>query len=165
MFDLMISLLLFFFCVALHLGICRRKKKDVLLIKLFLGISGVGLVIFWGASFWLHENLNFPTALPLSATMLYILLVLVYLSFYVNVKIISPSKKILTLIREQRAVTLEELLKFFSNEEFLSPRLEDLGGSGCVYKQEGRYRLSQSGVQVGRLLEIYQKILGRPIGG
>ena len=162
MVDLIVSLLLFFLSVILHLGICRREKRAVLLVKTFLGMSAAGLVIFWGSRGVRPCAL---TDLPVSATMLYVLLVLVYLSFYVNVKIVSPSKKILTLIREHGVMTFEELSKSFSNEEFISPRLEDLVGSGCVYREEGSYRLSQSGMQIGRMLEVYQKILGRPIGG
>ena len=162
MVDLIVSLLLFFFSVVLHLGVCRREKRNVLLVKTFLGMSAVGLVIFWGCR---SVRPCAPTALPVSATMLYVLLVLVYLSFYVNVKVVSPSKKIMTLIRAHKTMTDEELLTYFTDAEFVCSRLEDLVKSGCIYTEEERYRLSKSGARIGWMLEIYQKILGRPLGG
>ena len=184
MFDLSISLLLFLFSVVIHLWICRQQKKYLLLIKVFLGMSGFGLLIFWGASFLFHQSLSslltfsislverrsitnslWTRALPVSSTILYILLILLYLSFYVNVKLISPSKKIMTLIRDQGAMTYEELKKYFTDSLFIQPRLDELIDSGCTYIEKGRYRLSESGMKIGRLLEMYQKILGRPMGG
>ncbi len=194
MFDLIFSLFFFFFSVAIHLGICRRQKRAVLLIKTFFFISGFFLLIFWGASWLFHQS--FPPApkslwtlpLPISATILYILSVFFYLSFYVNVKLVSPSQKIMTLIREKRCRTYQELLKYFTDSEFVQPRLDDLVDSGCAYLlscaprmpldsalsktlfleksvEQGRYRLSKNGRKIGRILEIYQKILGRPRGG
>ena len=171
MFDLTVSCSIFIFFVGFHLGICRREKKDFLLIKKFLCMSGLGLLIFWKTSFLIHYN-SVPDnhswwhlPLPATATFLYILLTLIYLSFYVNVKLVSPSKKIMTLIREHKGMKHSELLKHFTDPGFIAPRLDDLVKSGCAQIKESMYRLSPSGKMVGGILEIYQKILGRPKGG
>ena len=212
MFDLTVSCSIFLFFVGLHLGICRREKKDFLLIKKFLCMSALGLLIFWCTSFFFHQVFTSPTsviasdrrersnlfhseeiassslknvlprndttghppiyrnflwslALPFTATMFYILLTLIYLSFYVNVKLVSPSKKIMTLIREHKGMKYPELLKHFTDPSFIAPRLDDLVKSGCTRIIENKYRLSSSGRRIGIILEIYQKILGRPKGG
>ena len=171
MFDLTVSCSIFLFFVGLHLGICRREKKDFLLIKKFLFMSVLGLPIFWKTSFLFHYNppLEIHSVwhlpLPVTSTLLYILLTLIYLSFYVNVKLVSPSKKIVTLIREHKGMTYSELLKHFTDPGFIQPRLDDLVKSGCAQIKENRYCLSPSGRRIGKILEIYQKILGRPKGG
>ena len=171
MFDLTVSCSIFLFFVGLHLGICRRGKKDFLLIKKFLCMSALGLIIFGKTSFFIHYNLApenhswWHLPLPVTATLLYVLLTLIYLSFYVNVKLVSPSKKIMTLIREHKGMTHSELLKHFTDPGFIQPRLDDLVESGCARIIENKYGISSSGKRIGVILEIYQKILGRPKGG
>ena len=171
MFDLTLILVLFFLSVIAHLGICRREGRDVLLIRTFFGISALAFGIFLICWFIFHhffpasKNSLWNTPLFFSVTILYILLCFLYLSFYVNVKLNSPSKSVMTLIREKKSMNSDELGKFFTDSEFIEPRLADLVMSGCVSKEGDRYRLSRSGERIGRILEIYQKIVGRPIGG
>ena len=127
MFDLTVSFSIFIFFAGLHLGICRREKKDFLLIKKFLCMSALGLLIFWKTFFLIHYNSApdnhslWHLPLPVTSTLLYVLLTLIYLSFYVNVKLVSPSKKIMTLIREHKGMTYPELLKHFTDPVLFNP--------------------------------------------
>ena len=69
------------------------------------------------------------------------------------------------LIQEFKTMTYSEILGRFTNEEFIFSRLDDLEKSGCIRKEKGVYLLNPEGKKLGAILECYQKIIGRRIGG
>ncbi len=163
MFHLTVSLFFFFLSVVVHILICRGRKTAELQVKLFCAIALGFLLLCW-VVFRAAWNV-WRFSLPISSTVIYLLLIPVYLSFYVNTKFNSPSKMVMVLLRANGTMDYEELLRHFTNEEFVVSRLDDLVKSGCVEEKDGRYRLMTQGRWTAKILEVYQKVLGREMGG
>ena len=168
--HLIISLGFFFLAAVIHVRICRDQPG--LLIKTFLGLAVAGLAGVCTVFFSLNRNaviVPHPSLwmidLSLTATLSYILLIPTYLIFYVNTRLVSPSQKVLMLIKDRGGLSYTELLRHFDDEELIAPRLADLVTSGCVCRQAENYWLSPHGVRIGKFLDVYQKILGRGMGG
>ena len=172
MLYLSLSGSIFICCVIIHILLCRfLRKKDGLLVKPFIFLSLTGLILLWFLFSVLKsyiETLPDIWRLPLSLTssMLYLLAIPFYLIFYTNTRLVSPSKKILTLIRDSQALTRAELTRHLTNEEFILSRIYDLEQSGCLRKEKGgHYRLARDGIKIGLILEYYEKVIGRRMGG
>jgi hypothetical protein len=169
MLYLFIALTFFFDSVFLHLIACRQAKTEGLLLKKFLMIAGVNLLVCW-AGFWFISK-NVPAgsglwAVPLFAvsTAIYLLLIPIYLVFYFSTQQMSPSKKVMLLLFE-RPRSSAELEPFFTDEEMIIPRIQDLLMTGCMAQQNGRYVLTSSGVHMAQAYAFYQGLLGRKKGG
>jgi len=165
------AFLLFCVSVMTHVFFCRRASKSALqarayiLIAVFLMgvyIAGVYFAdqasIFDPHSFW---GLPFK----ITAGVIFLLLVPIYLSFYVLTQLMSPSKKILLTIARQGSLSYAGILASIEEEDFIGTRLRDLCSSGCVKKAGDRYQLSASGQKIAGVLNLMQGILGRDMGG
>jgi hypothetical protein len=145
--------------IAVHLMICRISPDKSLKAKLFIVIAAAALGGFLTLGLGLH--------LPLvsTAAVIYVLCVPVYLIFYVSTELVSPSKKILQVIESSGGCTYEIIVAQLKNEDFIISRLKELEQSGCAVREGGRYVLTASGWKIAKVLDGYQKILGRSIGG
>lgn len=170
--DILITLAVFFVAVAAHIIWCRVSRKQDLQIDVF---------IFFALSFlagaWILRINFFPESfvcdpvnfwnLPLRASSIifYFLNVFLYLIFYFNTQVESPSQRILRLCERKEGARMEELEKAVTDDDFIMTRLNDLKRYGYVEQHAESYRLLPRGVRVARLLSVYQKITGRPKGG
>ena len=105
--------------------------------------------------------------MPLVVTtiMIYILSIPVYLMFYFNTKVESPSQRILLIIKKKNEIASHELSGYVTDKDFVFSRLQDLLESKCICLEEEGYRLLPRGRMVASLLTAYQKISGRKMGG
>jgi hypothetical protein len=165
MYDLGICFLSFACSIAAHVFFCRGLPKNQLHAKLFVGVAFFTGGLGWLARSFLANPFEGDTAFPATAVVIYLLLIPAYLIFYVTTELNSPSKLILRMIRQTPGIAHSEILKNFTNEELILPRLSDLRQTGCVELRDDCYFLSASGRSLGQFLVLYQKILGRDLGG
>ncbi len=171
MFYIVFVILLFIASVTVHIFFCRKTIKPglhakvfILTAMVFLGIYVVGVKTPLMASLLdPHSLWGFP--FRITAGVIFVLLVPVYLIFYVLTQQMSPSKKILLTIAQRGEVSLSDILASVEQEDVITKRLSDLCMSGCVRLMEGRYTLSASGQKIAVVLNIMQHILGRDMGG
>ena len=165
MLQIGLSFFIFFFSVALHIGFCRRAarlQKKGLLLRPFAVIAGVNLLLLWSLFIFVK---TFPPPMPLTSTVMYGLMSVLYLMFYANTQLTSPSQKIILLLKEEGPQTYQNILKNFSDREFIVSRLEELKQIGYLNSQKMVFQLNPQGEKVARMLNWYQKIVGRPWGG
>ena len=163
MLYLIIALLFFIFSVVVHVLFCRGKRGNILYVKIFGYIALINLSLCSGVfqsisadgtvSIWL---------LPLKATSIFIYLLLIpaYLVVYVTTQLNSPSKIILRSLSARDGLTIKNLQKNFTDEEFIVFRLQELVKTGCAVAVDGKYRLGASGTLIFAWLRIYQWLLG-----
>lgn len=171
MFYIVFVILLFIALVGAHIFFCRKTTKPglqakafILMAMIFLGIYAVGVKTPLITSLLdPHSLWGFP--FRITAGVIFVLLVPVYLIFYVLTQQMSPSKKILLTIAQRGEASLPDILASVEDEDFITNRLSDLCMSGCVRFAEGRYTLSALGQKIAVVLNIMQHILGRDIGG
>lgn len=170
MFDILVMLFFFVDAVVIHVFLCRKYTGEGLLLKPFIGIALVNLIImwmvFWGMTphFSSGDSSIWNVRLSLSATLLYLLLIPTYLVFYFSTQQMSPTKKILLLLREG-PLTLSDLYRHFGDDEFIQPRLNELVGIQCLIEHNGWYVITPQGLSMARVYVIYQTLLGRQKGG
>ncbi len=171
MLYLITSILLFILSIFIHLIWCRHKDVQQLNIALFFFISSVCLLIYFGAVYF-HPYLRledtrslwkFP--LKLTAAFLYILLVPYYPVLYYSSFMHSPTQIIVLLLKEQGGITLKELSQHINDERFIIARLNSLIKNGYIAFDGYYYRLVPKTILFCRILNIYQKLLGREMGG
>ena len=167
----MISCILFLLAVAVHWLWCRWRKSKELQIKMFVVISLVflvGLIFALGACVKL-----FPSDqsgfwfLPLrkTAMAIYLLLMPFYLIFYYSGDIDSPSRRILVTVRQKGKISFEELAQEITDQKYILTRLDPLVQLGYVRLHGAVYRLCPRARLSCLVCRIYQKLLGRAVGG
>ncbi len=170
MIYLILSLGIFFLCVTTHILWCRIRRRNELQMIIFVVLACMGLLVYFGLAF---QFCKFEESQPislwnmpllLSSGLLYIFLTPVYMAFYFNTRVESPTQKILKCLQGQKA-RYADLLSLISDEEIIIPRLNDLKRTQCIQEKEGAYQLTKRGYTIGRFLELYQKLTGRPWGG
>lgn len=162
MLYVVFALGLFIASVIVHIGFCRRTTKAGLQAKAYVVIGFVFLSIYAGGVLALpHWGLPFK----ITAGVIFLLLVPVYLCFYVLTQLTSPSKKILLAISQRGELAHSDIVACVQKEDFITTRLKDLCASGCVTETAGRYTLSPEGKKIAVVLDIMQRVLGRDIGG
>ena len=158
MHTILISVGIFLAAAAAHLWCCRTSAKKDLQAKLFIALAMLGLAVFVMAG-----AIN-QLPLLLSASVIYVLLVPVYLIFYVSTELVSPSKKIVQVLAAGPGA-YSDLYKALERENFIMLRLEELEQSGCLRRDGERYCLTASGHAIAKTLGVYQMLLGREVGG
>lgn len=127
--------------------------------KLFITVASGHLIIFIA----LAIILKLP--MVLTSVVIYILLIPVYLIFYVCTELVSPSKRILQIIASSNEANYTQVFKALEQENFIMLRLEELEQSGCLKRSDNRFELTASGRKIASILDVYQRLLGRDIGG
>ncbi len=157
MITLVTAVCLFMIVVFCHLLYCRASVDKRLQAKVFI-VTAFVCWVMW-AIFSVRFNLF------ISASVIYFLCIPVYLVFYVSTVLTSPSKKILLSLSKENIVSYDSLLEVIQRSQFVETRLQELMDSGCVFLKDGRYVLSPSGKTIAEILNVYQVILGRSVGG
>ena len=151
----------------MHVLYCRRHLKSGLQARVFVQIASFLIVVYAISAFFLqgwcsldaHSLWGLP--LQISAGLIFVLLVPVYLTFYVLTQLQSPSKKILLTVAQHEYLSYEDIVRCVQEEDFINTRLNDLLTSGCVQRIENRYRLTKSGKKIALMLNIMQAVLCR----
>ena len=171
MFYIVFAIFLFMTSVMGHIFFCRKTKKPGLHAKAFIFMAMISLAIYGIAvmtplmSSLLDPHTLWGLPFKITAAIIFILSVPVYLCFYVLTQLMSPSKKILLTIARQGESSFSEILGSIHQEDFIMTRLRDLCASGCVVETDGRYTLTSEGQRLALILNIMQGILGRNAGG
>ncbi|MFA5087878.1 MAG: hypothetical protein WC552_02450 [Candidatus Omnitrophota bacterium] len=171
MSEILSIFLLFIVSVFLHVFWCRARKAKDLQIRpfLFLAIGVILLYIFLkpappdGIGSSPMKASNAPVYF--SSLMLYVLLIPTYLIFYFGMNVESPSRRILVEVEGAGQMTYEEISAVIDNDLIISPRLNDLLKHGYLTFEGDAYRLTPSGMRVAQILDLYQRITGREMGG
>ncbi len=166
-----LAFLFFALAVTAHISYCRKTTQSGLQAKAFIFIAMFCLGIYaWAAElvqqssvFLAHPVWGLP--FKITAGLIFILLVPIYLCFYVLTQLTSPSKKILESISRHGTLTHADILGHVEKENFINTRLSDLCASGCVMQNNGRYSLTSEGQKIAAILNMMQLILGRNVGG
>jgi hypothetical protein len=171
MFYIVFALLLFVASVIVHIFYCRRKAKPGLQAKAFVFTAIIFVCIYAVGVFLLSYEGVMDTrslwglSLKISAGMIFILLVPIYLCFYILTQLMSPSKKILATIVQHGEVPYKDILFSVEKEDFITSRLNDLCASGCVKQIDGKYILTPEGQKIAAVLNTIQFVFGRNVGG
>lgn len=171
MFYIVFAILLFIASVIVHIFFCRQTSKPGLQAKAFIftALAALGVYVLVvtmpytgslldGQSLW-----GMP--FKITAGIIFILLVPIYLCFYVLTQLTSPSKKILLTIAERGELSRKDIIASVHEEDFIMTRLSDLCASGCVSLVNGRYSVTPEGQKIAGILNMMQFILGRNVGG
>ena len=171
MVYVLFSLILFCASVLMHVLFCRKINRPGLQAKAYIFISlffifVYALVVFVVGQKHIFDPHSFwGMPFTLTAGLVFVLLVPVYLSFYALTQLMSPSKKILLSIARHGSLSYAGILRCVQDEKFIDTRLSDLISSGCVKVVQSRYVLNESGRKIAMILQMMQYILGRDIGG
>jgi hypothetical protein len=171
MFYIVFALFLFMASVTVHVYFCRKKAKPGLQAKAFIFTAIIFLCIYaLGVILLRHGGMMDPrslwgTSFEITAGIIFILLVPVYLCFYVLTQLTSPSKRILSTIAQRGEASYKDILACVQKEDFITSRLNDLCASHCVKQVDSRLSLTKEGQKVAATLKLMQLIFGRNVGG
>lgn len=169
MADLLLSLSFLGAVVVTHLLWCRARGGHKLHFVAFGVISMAGLtglcVILWASAAPDGALTVWTLPLPATAIVLYIFLLPFYQVFYYSTMIDSPSRRIISLLRQRGPMHYDDLRQEITNDRFIMTRLNPLIKHGFVRFDGREYFLKPRALLTCRLLILYQKILGRGIGG
>ena len=171
MFYIVWALLLFVASMAVHICYCRKTTKSGLQAKAFILTAFIFFGIYFVSVIALqYLNLLDPYSLwglpfRITAGIIFILLIPIYLIFYVLTQLTSPSKKILLAISQRGSLSHRDIVACVQEENFITTRLKDLCTSGCVKQVDDRYILSGQGQKIAAFLNLMQLVLGRKVGG
>jgi len=170
MVYLITSALFFILSLLIHVLWCRYKRRDELHITSFVVISLLCLSGYFAMAHFLIPQVDSAPGiwlLPLekTAAVLYFFLLPFYLVFYYSTMIDSPSRRAIALLRERGALSFGELSREISDEKFIMTRLNSLVICGYVHFDGKYYQLLPRAVLSCRIINVYQKMIGRKIGG
>ena len=162
---------LFMLSVLTHMVWCRvRRIQDIAIVSLVMIQLAWGLGLAWAVLFFLPrafpvmgEPTWFNAPLPYAAIVTYAALMPFYFSFYHAIVVNSPTRLMLDEIK-RKPQARADLLRALNEADFIKSRLDALVAHGVVIFKE-RYTLGPSGKSLARLLDLYQRLVGRPKGG
>ena len=164
------AFVLFAAAIAVHIAYCRstsvlglQAKTFCLIAFLFLGLYVVTVVMLKQSGLMQSSMWGLPFAV--TAGLIYILLIPVYITFYVLTQLTSPSKRILRAVAQGGEVSYADILVKMEKEEFVSTRIKELCSSGCVVLKDNKYALTPAGAKISAVLDAMEVILGRAAGG
>ncbi len=170
--DIIGMLLVFVSVILVHIAWCRMRPRHQLGVVSFCWIALAGLVLYLTVGIpsgkvdtkgFLFSVWSAP--LKLSAVVMYFLLIPTYLIFYFSVRLESPSKAIIILAKKSGEASYDDFAQYVTDNRFLMTRLQDLLDHNCIRLENGIYRLTTHGAMIANLLNIYEKIFGRGMGG
>lgn len=171
MLYIVLSFSFFLLSVVLHVLWCRFKRSGELQVVAFFLLAMAGLIFYVVTErFLLVSCFGGPESiwnlyLEMTSIVIFALLIPFYLVLYYSVNINSPSRMILLILEKSQGLTYKQLKEQVTDEKFIAPRLKDLVDNRCVAFDGNTYRLLPHMTAIGRMLNVYQKITGRPEGG
>lgn len=163
MLILMNALLLFSIAFLIHLFIWQWYLPKNHTKGLFIIFSGV-----WFAGFLIYYHLHILGLFEnLQLALLFISMMLVYLTTYSGVEVESPSLRIVLEIDKAgpQGLSREDLDKFFTEETLIGLRIKDLLKDGMVHLADFKYKITPKGIYLVRLFMLYRRWLNAGKGG
>ncbi len=164
MLDLILAVVIFLSVVFCHLVICRYRDREKLYVREFLMLALFGLAVSIAGSIYLPKAIVIGPRLIITSVIFYILLIPTYLCFYVLTLLVSPSKKILSVLA-RGPLTKADIHGELEVEQFVQSRLADLLSSGLVTDHQGRLQLTAQGKAYCFIAQLFQSFIGRGQGG
>ncbi len=164
MSHILMALILFLIVVVAHLLYCCYQKKEGLHTKTFFIWAFLGLSVLWFI-FALFPFDPFGPDLKSTATIMYLFLIPVCLFFYRAIDLVSPSKKLFQMLRNNQKPGYEQLLAGIKEENFIEKCLDELIEDGYVCKKEDKFFLTVRGEFLARFIKFYQTLTGKILGG
>jgi hypothetical protein len=168
MFSIFCACLAFIVTLLIHILISRillsSGIKSVKLLVIFaLGLLGYiqfFMTIIQPLSIN-HHGLWY-TPLPLSSVLLYILLFIFYLIYYLSTYSgeVGPSIKLYMLLRQYGSRSRPEILREFSDQEFIHKRLNSLVEGNFISRNNNVYRVLPKGKKLADLIRLYRSVVG-----
>ncbi len=163
MLVLVDAILLFLIAFFAHLALWRvriPKNHTQLLLMIFLGI-------FLGGVYFIQSLriLGFWDLFQLG--LLYLSLVLAYITTYSGIEVESPSLRMILDISDQGNAGLDRaaLENVFTDDILVGLRLRDLLKDKMCIQVGDRYRITAKGILLARLFISYRKLLKLGKGG
>lgn len=173
--DILLSVAVFFVTAILHVIMHRVLKKFRIVTFKTTLVFTAGFILNLSLLYFFRPQINaFQTgnlwwfiSTPLSALAFYVCFSFVYVLFFTSPYWgeESPSFRIFFLIKKFGQMSQADLLKYFSNEDFIQKRLQDLELEGFTGKKGDKYYLEARGRGLLNLIETYRKILNWYPGG
>jgi hypothetical protein len=157
----------FFVCLIIHACIHRILLKKKIISLAVLAIYMIPMIVF---AFAVLGYIQLPRILledsmhvPLTAFVLYFLLVCVTSIFYLGVVLggETPSSMMIAAFTKEPRLTPEKLARLFTEKGLLWKRIDDLVNTGMIYKQKGKYRIKPQAMYIARCIVWYQQLFAR----
>lgn len=134
----------------------------------------VGFMIQAYCVFSLHPHILPPkycstwgTAMPFSSLLLYFFLSWFYIMLTLGAYLgtLSPSTKIMELLKRNGSMTKEEIIRCFSDRDLVRNRLSELVRDRAVAVSDGRFLATPRGRRLVDWIAFYRHILNWKAGG
>ena len=167
------SLIIFFSALCVHFlmwKICLpRTNHTKVLLAIFFGVLVLGLWILKAHPAFCLMGILPPQALADYAALilLYVSLVLAYITSYSAVEVDSPSLMMIYDIAQAgpKGLKKEEFFARFSDDLLVIPRLDDLVRDGMVVLRQDKYYLTPRGIFWADIFIGFRRLLKAPKGG
>lgn len=155
------GLVLFVFCLALHVFVWRIKRPVRVHRALFLIFFGLPLFASISSSIVFSIQADGLRAV-FGVLLLHLSLGAAYIMSYPAVEALSPSLAISLMLKSAGASGLgrQDLLRTFSDEVVLGPRLDDLERAGMISSRDGRVSITARGRALVIPFAALRRILG-----
>lgn len=165
----LISLVVFAFTTICHIFLHRLLAK--LGIRTFKSVSvyGLGLIFIISlSSFNIIKHLFYNKTgtlqslpIPITGIVLYSLLSILNIMFFTSPYMgnISPSYKILLLIKNSRGLSKKAILKSFSDQELIGKRLNNLVLDGFLQRNKKLFKILPKGQKLVSVIDYYRSWL------
>lgn len=161
---LVTSLVVFLFFFFLHVFVHRILEVFGKQTFMSVGIFIAGIAV---EAYVAYTIIPTTGSLVMSSIVLYISMAWAYVIFFSAIYLgeVSPSAKIIALVKKKKSVTIGEIIASFSDEEIIVNRLNDTLRAGWIDKRKGRYTLAANGKRLVVFITVWRKILGITRGG
>jgi hypothetical protein len=164
---IMLGLLLFLACMALHIAIWRVRTpwvSSAVLLVLFLALP---VVVMAAAAAAGAVIMGLRGTQLVAALVLHCSIALAYIASYPAVRAVSPSLDILLMIEASGSgrMTEEELREGFARKRLVGARIDDLEAYRLIVKEERGFCLTRPAAVIVAGFLLYRKLLGLPAGG
>lgn len=152
MLNLILTATIFFISIILHVYLHR------LLIK--IKASTYKTIFIFGIGFLINLGLQLRSNLPLTNSLIFSLLSLVYGAFFISafLKDVSPSFQILRIFRKHKLLEYKKIADQFTDYELVHKRLDELIKTGIVVEKNGRLSLGNKGFGSIYLIDLYLRL-------
>ena len=151
-----VSIVVFFLTTCLHVLIHRFLISKGIVTFKTVAIFVVGFAINAYILIYLQRE-----GFTFSAIAIYGFLVADYLAFFASPYLDdpSPSSKLILLIQKLKKASYKDLQKYFSNEELIIKRINDLVKSNLISKKYDRYHILPKGKLLLFFIHAYQALI------
>jgi hypothetical protein len=164
MIHIVLALIVFLIVVVIHLLLSRQSKTKDASTGVFIFTASLGVIVLW-LLFDVVTFIHSKYFLKSTATIMYLLLMPLYITFYRSVNEMSPSLKITQVLQQKSSASYEDLWSAINEEDFVQRGLEALVKSGQVRKKDGKFLLSGKGKFLALFARLDRVFFKRSMGG